>query len=57
MTELELLQQIYDLLLVISNSEYLYGIYEMLALLCGFVLFFVVVTLFKYSYKFFNMFF
>ena len=30
MTELELLQQIYDLLLVISKSQYLYRIYEML---------------------------
>lgn len=40
-----------------TELEYLQGIYELLTLLCGFCIFFVVVTLFKYCYKFFNMFF
>lgn len=40
-----------------TELEYLQGIYELCNYICGFGLFFVVVTLFKYCYKFLRIFF
>lgn len=40
-----------------TELEYLAGIYGLLTYICGFLLFFVVITIFHYCYKFLRIFF